>query len=331
MLSRSADSVYWLNRYIERAENYARFLDVNMQLALDLSEGAQWMPLVETTGDREQFTAEYGEANPENVIRFLVADEKNPNSILSCIRAARENARSVREMISTEMWMHINRFYLTLEESLTPRAKIPNYSEFLAWVKDSCALHAGLMDGSLSHTEAWHFGTIGRCVERADKTSRLLDIKYFYLLPAPDQVGSDVDLLQWQAVLRSASALEMFRRSRPRITPSSVAEFLILDPDFPRSIRFCVSEAERSLRELTAAGTGAFRNQAEKKIGAFRAQLEFTDIDDIFSHGLHEYLDLIELKLNEIGRAIQTVFLVPPDAAQMRLVDAALPHMQQQQ
>ncbi|HMX55242.1 MAG TPA: alpha-E domain-containing protein [Leptospiraceae bacterium] len=329
MLSRTADSIYWLNRYIERAENYARFLDVNMQLALDFAEGAQWMPLVETTGDREQFLEAYGEANADNVIRFLISDEKNPNSILSCVSIARENARAVREMISTEMWLHINRFYLTLTESAAPGIQVANYSEFLAWVKDNCALHAGLMDGSLSHTEAWHFGKLGRSVERADKTSRLLDIKYFYLLPGAEQVGSEADLIQWQAVLRSASALEMFRREYNRLTPANVAGFLILDRHFPRSIRFCITEGERSLRELTGGDPQAFRNEAEKRMGSFRSQLEYTEVGDIFRHGLHEYLDLIELRLNEIGEAIQEVFLVPPDTSSMP-AGAVFPQAQQQ-
>ncbi|MBL8018399.1 MAG: alpha-E domain-containing protein [Leptospirales bacterium] len=329
MLSRVADSIYWMNRYLERAENYARFLDVNLHLALDqpLAVSEQWMPLVETTGDRELFIEQYGSATTSHALRFLISDETNPNSIFSCVRSARENAALVREMLSGEMWLHINKFYLTLTDALKPGDELKDHSEFLQWVKDNCALHMGIMDSTLSHSEAWHFGCLGRYLERADKTSRLLDIKYFYLLAKPEDVGSTVDLLQWQAVLRSASALEMFRRSEGSITPAAVASFLILHPDFPRTIRFCLNKAEASLRELTPSGSGTFRNEVEKRLGAFRSQLDYTDIGDVFKFGMHEYLDMIQVKLNEIGDALQNVLLVPPQVPQPPVKETEIPDL----
>jgi len=314
MLSRAADAVYWMSRYLERADSYARFLDVNLHLTLDqpLDRAQQWLPLVETTGDRELFVKNHGEATAANAMRFMISDETNPNSIFSCVSMARENARCVREMLSSEMWLQINRFYLKLIDALHPGEEIRDHGEFLGWVKDNCALHNGIMDGTLSHSEAWHFGCLGKYLERADKTSRLLDIKYFYLLPGPEEVGGTIDLLQWQAVLRSASALEMFRRSEGAMTPTAVANFLIFQPEFPRSIRFCLKQAETSLRELTPSGIGTFRNEAEKRLGGFRSQLDYTDIQDVFKSGLHEYLDQIQIKLNEIGVALQQTFLLPP-------------------
>ncbi len=332
MLSRAADAIYWLNRYMERAENFARFLDVNLQLALDtrweLPE--QWKPLLEASGDEELFKTLWGESTAENVTRFIVADERNPSSIVSCIRAARENARTVREMMSSEMWLHINRFYLTLNETISAGQRVENNAEFLGWIKENCALHVGLMDGSMSHTEAWHFGMLGRCLERADKTARLLDIKYFYLLPHPQDVGTEIDLLQWQAVLRSTSALEMYRRSHGHVTPISVADFLILDAHFPRSIRFCLTQAEVSLRSLTEGG-GSFRNDAEKRIGAFRSELDYRTITDIFAAGLHEFLDTIEIRLNDIGDSIHSLYFTPgPSAATLAEAARAAEEQMQQ-
>lgn len=312
MLSRTADAVYWLNRYIERADSYARFLDVNLQLILDAPEGEQWLPVVETTGDAELFRAKYDTADRESVLSFLISDEDNPSSIWSCIRSARENTKAAREILSSELWISMNRFYIDLEETVHNAAALENPPEFFSWVKEKCALHQGLLDSSVSRNEAWHFGCLGRYMERADKTSRLLDIKYFYLLPEPNLVGTNIDLLQWQAVLRSASALEAFKRTGGSITPASVADFLILNPVFPRSIRFCMKEVESSLRAVSSGDPGlTYRNAAEKKAGAFRSELDYTDIADIFQFGLHEFLDSIQLRLNGIGSSIQELFLLP--------------------
>lgn len=315
MLSRTADAIYWLNRYIERADSYARFLDVNLQLMLDAPSGEQWLPVVETTGDAELFHSKYKTADRESAVKFLISDEDNPSSIWSCVRSARENTKAARELLSSELWIAMNQFYIELEEKVHSLSAVEHQPEFFGWVKDRCALHQGLMDSSVSQTEAWHFGCLGRYMERADKTSRLLDIKYFYLLPEPSLVGTSVDLLQWQAVLKSASGLEAFRRTEGSITPAAVANFLILNPAFPRAIRFCMMQVEKSLRAVSSGDPSlSYRNAAEKRAGAFRADLDYTDIADIFRSGLHEYLDMIQLRLNEIGASIQDLFLVPLEA-----------------
>jgi uncharacterized alpha-E superfamily protein len=317
MLSRTADAIYWLNRYVERADSYARFLDVNLQLMLDSPQGEQWLPVVETTGDAELFHSKYDSADRDSVLRFLISDEDNPSSIWSCVRTARENTKSARELLSSELWISMNQFYIELEETVHSLSLVENLPAFFSWVKEKCALHQGLLDSSVSRTEAWHFGCLGRYMERADKTSRLLDIKYFYLLPDPGLVGTDIDLLQWQAVLKSASALEAFRRTEGSITPASVANFLILNPAFPRSIRFCMKEVERSLRAVSPGDPElSYRNAAEKRAGAFRSELDYSDIADIFRSGLHESLDTIQLRLNEIGASIQELFLVSLDSSE---------------
>src|ERR1044071_2229871 len=221
MLSRVADSIYWMGRYVERAENVARFIDVNLQLMLDSSLGQieqQWRPLVSTTGDNEDFEKRYREATQRNVIRFLTFDAENPNSILSCIRAARENARSVREIISSEMWLQLNKFYLMVTSAAEDPHGLDSPAQFFDEVKLASHLFTGITDATMTHGEAWHFSRLARKLERADKTSRILDVKYFILLRTVEEVGTPFDDIQWAAVLRSASAFEMYRKRHGRIS-----------------------------------------------------------------------------------------------------------------
>ena len=254
MLSRVADSIYWMNRYVERAENVARFVDVNLNLLLDSPPGMQqqWAPLVVTTGDQDIFKERYGEATAENVLRFLTFDKEYPNSIISCLRTARENARSVREVISSEMWEQVNAFYLMVKEA-ADTGSISNLHIFFPEVKMSSHLFAGVMEATMAHTEGWHFGQLGRLLERADKTARILDVKYYILLPSVSDVGSPLDDLQWIALLKSASAYEMYRKCQYRITPKAVTEFLILNRDFP-PLDFVLSTGGRKSRCATFQG-----------------------------------------------------------------------------
>ena len=318
MLSRVADSIYWLNRYIERAENVARFIDVNLNLMLDLPDGVspQWQPLISVTGDLRQFNQRYDRFNSENVIQFLCFDLAYGNSILSCLNKARENARSIREVISSEMWEEVNSFYLSIEEAANNRS-FSNLPKLFAKVKMASHRFAGVMDATMSHNEGWHFGMIGRLLERADKTARILDVKYFLLLPSAEWVGTPLDRIQWMALLRSASAYEMYRKSQRYITPSSVAKFLILDRTFPRSIQFCLWESKRCIHEITNTPSGNWSNSAERSLGQLSSQLGYITIDDIIQSGLHEFLEEMQSSLNQIGTAIHTdffAFVSPPDA-----------------
>jgi uncharacterized alpha-E superfamily protein len=310
MLSRVADSVFWMSRYVERAENVARFIDVQHNLSLDLGEelGDQWGSLVYTTGDHELFFSGYGEASRDNVLKFLAFDEKNPNSILSCLTRARENARTAREIISSDMWEELNRFYLLVRDAVCEES-VGDY-EFFAQVKRASHLLIGATDATMSHGEAWHFARLGRLLERAEKTSRIVDVKYFILLPRASDVGSSLDVVQWSALLRSASALEMYRRIHGRIMPSRVVDFLALDRSFPRSIRYCVCGAERSLHTVTGTPEGGFGNLAEQELGKLRSGLDFTSIDDIIAQGLHEFIDGIQSRLNRVGEAIFNCFFL---------------------
>ena len=314
MLSRVADSIYWLNRYIERAENVARFIDVNLNLMLDLPAGVpqQWQPLVSVTGDMELFMSRYNEANSDNVIQFLTFDENYPNSIISCLKIARENARSIREVISSEMWEEVNSFYLMVKEASATKSlsALPN---LFSRIKMASHRFAGVMDATMSHNEGWHFGQLGRLLERADKTARILDVKYFLLLPSAEWVGTPLDRIQWISLLKSASAYEMYRKCQHHITPSTVAEFLILDRAFPRSIRFCLWQAEQCLREITQTPAGSWCNSAEKALGKLGSQLGYLTIDEIIQSGLHEFLDEMQNSINEVGNEIYQTFIALGD------------------
>lgn len=310
MLSRVANSIHWMCRYLERAENTARFIDVNLQLLLDLPSNTeeQWMPLVNVTGDHKPFLERYGNPSKANVLQFLVFDRENPNSMASCVYRARESARTVREAISSEMWEQVNRSYLMLQEAQKTGRLEEEAAAFLSHFKKACHLFTGITDVTMTHGEGWHFAQLGFHMERADKTSRILDVKYFILLPRPDYVGTPYDSLQWGALLRSASAFEMYRKRYRQISPQNVTSFLILDREFPRSIQFCLARAEADLHAITATPIGAFANAAEQKLGRLRSELDYTDIEEIFQTGLHEYLDSFQAKLNGVGAAIHDTF-----------------------
>lgn len=318
MLSRVAESIFWMSRYVERAENVARFIDVNDNLTLgegvDLSE--QWAPLVYTTGDHELFAKLYGEPHRDSVLRFLAFDSRNPNSIFSCVAAARENARSVRESITVPMWEQVNKFYLMVQSALQNQRFAAEPNQFCDMVKHASHSLIGTTDATMSHGEAWHFSRIGRLLERADKTSRIVDVQYFHLLPDIQDVGTTLDVVRWSALLKSASALTMYRRVHGRITPEEVAQFLILDRDFPRSMRFCLIRAQESISEITGSRPGTFSCRSEQLAGRLRSEMDYTAVEDIVRQGMHEYIDGVQGRLNEVGDALQKDFFTLDTDAQ---------------
>jgi len=308
MLSRAANSIYWMNRYMERADNVARFITVNIHLMLDLSveSASQWMPLVVTTGNKDLFRDRYGEnaGSQEDVLKFLIFDEQNPDSIASCIRAARENARSVRQSIPSEMWETINRMHLSVRRASTSESVREAPFDFLEEIKNSTHLFVGLTESTMTNNEAWHWGRLGRLLERADQTSRIVDVKYYFVLPTIEYVGMPYDNLHWAALLKSATAFEMYRKRYPRIKPRWVTEFLLLDREFPRSIRSCLLRAEQSLHAITGSPIGTFQNPAEQQLGRLRSDFDFARIDEIIDFGLHEYLDNFQSRLLNVGKTI---------------------------
>jgi len=317
MLSRVANSLYWMARYIERAENIARILDVNLQLLLDFrsfDESAQrehWLPIVQCTGDEELFFRLHQRAAGATVAEFLVFDESNPNSILSSICQGRENARMVRDQITIEIWEELNRLYLFI---ISPQARNvwnESPSEFFAQVKSSALQLIGLNHATLIRNEGWWFTQAGTFIERSDKTSRILDLRHA-LLPKrglPKNV-SQAEALGWSAILRSCSAWDAYKSIHgAEVHPRVVADFLLLNEDFPRSVRFSVTELNHALRRISGVAEARFSNDAEKLSGRLVAELQFSSIDEVFEHGLHIYLDSLQTKLNEIGEALFRTYI----------------------
>lgn len=318
MLSRVANSIYWIGRYAERAENIARLIEVNLQMILDLPSGSgeQWEPLIIITGDDAAFYRRHGSATRQNAIQFLSFEAENPNSIIACLRAARENARTVREAISSEMWEHINSCYLMVSAAALNRSIAVQPSDFLSEIRKASQLFDGITDATMLHGEGWHFYHLGQQLERADKTSRLLDVKYFILLPSAADVGTTLDDVQWAAMLRSASALEMYRKRHGHIAPDKVIQFFVLDSEFPRSILCCITTANDSLHAISGTPIGMYRNAPEQHLGQIRAELAYTDTRQIVSRGLHEFLDSLQTKLNVVDQSIyDTFFALRPVAA----------------
>ncbi len=317
MLSRVANSLYWMSRYIERAENIARIVDVNLQLLLDLRNlneqrlAAHWLPIVQATGDEAQFFALHPKANAQNVTEFLVFQPENPNSIVASICAARENARMVRDQITIELWEELNRLYWFVKTDTARQVWKESPSEFFQQIKAGSLHIIGLTDATLIHNEGWWFAQAGKFIERADKTSRILDLRY-QTLPekgAPKSVSQE-ESLEWSAILRSCSAWDAYKSIHgAEVNPRLVAEFLLLSEEFPRSVEFCAMELNRALRRISGVAEGKFCNEGEKLAGRLVAELQFISIDEIFAHGLHDYLDLVQLKLNNIGAEMFNAYI----------------------
>jgi len=304
MLSRVAGSVYWMSRYLERAQNIARFInaDFNQYLEDQGNQGNLWVSLLAVTGDREVFDKNYTAATRENIIHFLTLDADYDNSIFRCVVAARENARSIREIISSEMWEEINSLYLMVREYCRTEGHGSDPFEFCKAVIHSCYLFTGLFYSTMNRGEAWHFGRMGMLLERADKTSRILDVKYFILLPDPAWVGSAYDNTQWTALLKAVSGLEMYRKVYRRIDPKHVAEFLIFEKDFPRSILHCLQFCEESMRALSGP---------LKSLVRLRTDLETSNVTEAMQGGLHEYLDGLQNRMNQVDQDIYQAFFAP--------------------
>lgn len=319
MLSRVAESIFWLSRYLERAENVARFIEVSQNLSLGAPTGTapQWSPLVFTTGDQDLFKKLYGEDEEDDspaiftqnhVLHFLTFEERNPNSLMSCLSAARHNARSVRENLPMAMWEEINRFYLNVRAASLDARTLRQPSEFLIDVKRAGQQVAGVAHNSMSRGEGWHFAQMGRHMERADKTSRILDVKYFLLLPNPHDVGTTLDINQWAALLESTNALQMYRRCHGRIVPVKVAQFLILNREFPRSIHYCVLRTEQSLHAVMETDQDDQSTLVEQSLGRLRNDLEAIHVNAIIDQGIHQFIDGIQVRLNRIGDALHEQF-----------------------
>lgn len=335
MLSRVANSLYWLGRYFERAENTARLLDVNLHILLDFEKlddsslTEHWLSLLHSTGDAELFFEHHQKADAASVTEFMTLDPTNPNSICACFFAARENARMIRDRISLEMWETVNELYLFLKSPAALSSWQNGTTEFYARIKNTAHLFHGLTDATFPRDEGYDFIQLGRFIERADKTIRLLDLKYHILLPSTSDVGGAVDTAQWRTVLRCASALEAYRRFYvSEILPWKVAEFLLFSETFPRSVRHCLGQIDFYLHRISGTPAGQHRNEAERLCGRLVSELNYTSIDEVFKKGLHEFLAEILPVLDQIGEIIFDTFMAhnPIDeVAEVRL------HQQEEQ
>lgn len=317
MLSRVANSLYWMSRYIERADNTTRLVDVNLQLLLDIRRlddqtlAGLWMPIVQSTGDDELFHQLHSRATGEDVTEFLVFETANPNSIVSSINQARENARMVRDQLTVEFWEELNRLYLFVHSPAARRLWRNGPHEFFLEIKNSSLLLNGLANATVVRNEGWNFMQAGCFLERADKTSRILDVRHTSV-PARGKPGhvSQEDALGWSAVLRSCSAWDAYKVLHgAEVQPSHVAEFLLLSDNFPRSVRFCVRMLDAALRRISGVPGDRFSNDAEKIAGRLLAELSFSSADDVFNVGLHNYIDQLQGRLNDIGNALFQTYI----------------------
>ncbi len=312
MLSRVAESLYWLSRYIERAEDMTRILAVNFHALLDMppeSTRAGWEAIIAITGDATYYGEAFGqEFSPRAVTDFMLWHAENPDSVLACITQARENARGVREQISVEMWEHINRLYYFVKD--VNRADVlrsPN--EFFRQVRDSSQAFQGITDATLSHDEPYQFIQIGKFLERADKTVRILDVKYASLYKLPE--GTPAANLQLIAMLRSCSALEPFRKSyASQMQAWRVAEFLLLNRLFPRAVFFCVERCLQGLASVAGEQPHLAQtpDRAQRTLGRLGAELDYLDIRDILDDRMDPYLNQLLARLNSVDEDITRTY-----------------------
>jgi uncharacterized alpha-E superfamily protein len=317
MLSRTADHLFWMSRYTERAENTARMLDVNYQTSLLPQSAAVvqggWQSLLSISELKPSFAAKYGDnINPREVMDFMVRDEQNSSSIVSCLQNARENARAVRGTLTTEVWETQNQTYLEVIRMLRNGDFERDPGQFFEWVKFRSHLSRGVTAGTMLQDEAFHFLRLGTFLERADNTARLVDVKFHAV--QNDFIGTDgekdqeYDFYHWSAILRSVSGFEVYRKVyRDVIKPERVAELLILRPDMPRSLLACLNELMSNLAMVTSDTS----SETQRRAGKLRADLQYARIDEILATGLHAFLTQFLDRVNEIGAHISREFLVP--------------------
>ncbi|MBN2163036.1 MAG: alpha-E domain-containing protein [Pontiellaceae bacterium] len=311
MLSRVADTIYWTARYVERASNTARFLEASYYMNLDLTGNGeeQWSPLVEITGDMPIFKARYGEASRENVMHFLMFNPEYPNSIARCLSTARDNARGLREILPPDLFEELNTLGKMVPEATREKAHFHSrVFELCREIKHADMHISGIVSETMERGQGYHFWRTGEYLERADKTSRLLNVKYFYLLPQSSDVGTTLDDLQWGAMLQSLDATEIYSRNYGLIDPHQVIRLIVLDRGFPRSILFCLRQALNSLYRITDDLPQAPHELLQQLL----MHIKEMSPESIINFGLHEFIDDLQIKLNGINNSIFSTFNPEP-------------------
>lgn len=309
LLARYADATFWLARYTERAESLARILDVHESFARDEQGAQNWRSVVELHADESRFYGRHHEATAATVVHFYILDENNPSAIISCIRAARATARVLRPFISTEMWTHLNVFQNWVNDLGPLDVALPNLTRVCGHIKENCQTHYGITEGTFYRDQGWVFYRLGKAMERADETTRLLDVRYHMLLPRPEDNTPAIDESQWNALLRSVAGYHAYRRTHPRgIRPDHVAGFLLFNEEFPRSLAVNVSSIRGLLDELRGVYglTGGAR--AEELINEVAGVLARRKTAKVVGDGLHEFNDWIQRQLIELTNRIAEAF-----------------------
>ena len=319
MLSRTADHLFWMSRYTERAENTARMLDVNYQTSLLPQSAAVaqvgWQGLLSISELLSSYGAKHGEIEPQKVMEFMVKDESNPSSIVSCLKNARENARAVRGSLTTEAWETQNQTWLEVNRMLRAGEFERDPGQFFEWVKFRSHLSRGVTVGTMLMDEALHFMRLGTFLERADNTARLVDVKFHAVqsdfFGAASEKDQEYDFYHWSAILRSVSGFEIYRKVyRDVIKPERVADLLILRPDMPRSLHASLNEVVSNLAMVANDQS----SETQRRAGKLRADLQYGHIDEILATGLHAFLTQFLDRVNELGARISRDFLIPAGA-----------------
>ena len=319
MLSRVANSLYWLSRYLERAENLARLVEVNRYDALDINQGDIWYALLYATSMENA----YIDSGQKDAGAFVTFSEENPDSIRQCIAQSRENARMVRDQISEEIWRELNRFYLFISSDRAEKLWRNQPDELYRKTIEFCMLLSGLINTTVLHDDGWHFMQIGRCLERADKTTRVLDMLAFQGEPNRAKLVS---------ALKSCSAFNAFQvEFNSGITLKNAVSFLLFSKSFPRSVRFCLQQLDQHLHSVSGTKTGSFSNEAERITGSTLAQLNFSNITDVISSGYNEYFNSLQKQFNNIGQQFFELYILLPLEIQSIVKSSYLQEQQQQQ
>lgn len=311
MLSRVADSLYWMSRYLERAEHTARLLDVQLTLMLDQVDSSPdrcWQRVAESLG----ISPDAGQGDPRRLLQGLMFDLAHHSSVVACIVAARENARQVREQVSSEMWEQLNRLFHEVKKVDARESWDQQPLDFLYAVREGTALFQGLADSTMSHGEGWHFIQVGRALERARATARLVDVQSREFL-AGTRWGSDGDHPEWIGLLKSCAAYEAYCKVyTANVRPDRVAEFLLLNPEFPHSVRFSVDALRLSLVAIQESVSTRKSERVERLAGRLQATLSFSHIDEVLAAGLDPYLDSVQRQCGQIHDALHEVYITYP-------------------
>ncbi|MGR3502778.1 alpha-E domain-containing protein [Pseudaestuariivita sp.] len=306
MLGKTAGGLYWMFRYLERSENTARMIEAGQRIALTRSSSAaaEWASILAALGCKQGFDAKYDRPDAQSVVDYLLRDHDNPSSVRAMINMARDNARTVRTALTREVWEATNECYLTLKDVLARRVPERDLPEVLGTIRQRSAFVRGALHGTMMRNDIYNFARIGTFIERADNTARLLDVKYYVLLPSASHVGSTIDNVQWETILRSVSAEGAFRMAYGGDTqPRDIADFLIFDGRMPRSLTFCVRKLSENLGHI--ASTYGQATQSQSAADAMTAKLAAQSIQEVFESGLHEEVACFLRDLSALGRQIE--------------------------